>query len=170
MPLDADVSAVHPRSADRGKLFCRGCSCFAPPVRARSAARASPRLLGIASAACFGAPLARDHLALPVYPTQLHAPRSQVMGAGVRAYSGHLLPPAGWGHPLSERVKRPQRVKRCLGNGIIVSGLANVRMILSAKLGPLSPAFALFWSIKVPKPLPCNIIPARSGIARSTGV
>jgi hypothetical protein len=112
MPLDADVSAVHPRSADRGKLFCRGCSCFAPPVRARSAARASPRLLGIASAACFGAPLARDHLALPVYPTQLHAPRSQVMGAGVRAYSGHLLPPAGGTHSASQTPSASQAVPR----------------------------------------------------------
>jgi hypothetical protein len=50
-----------------------------PGVRARSAARASPRLLGIASAACFGAPLG-----LACVP-QLHAPPRCWC-----TYSGHL--------------------------------------------------------------------------------
>jgi hypothetical protein len=54
MPLDADVNAVHSRPTD---LDTNLPGLFAPPVRARSAARASPRLFGIASAACFGAPL-----------------------------------------------------------------------------------------------------------------
>jgi hypothetical protein len=65
-------------------------------MRTHSAARASPqllgmpRLLGIASAACFGAPLARPRLC--VYPSCLHLP-----GAGVPTQGT-----SRWGHPLGE--------------------------------------------------------------------
>ena len=58
---------------------------FAPPVRARSAARASPRLLGIASSGCLPSCLRRGTTRLPdsVYPSCLHL-RCRC------AYSGHL--------------------------------------------------------------------------------
>jgi hypothetical protein len=108
------------RSAERSR---RGRLLFAPPVRARSAARASPGLLGIASSwllaasaparhllgtclaptwhllgTCFGAPLARCHLALPVYPSCLHWCWC--------ACSGHLL----LGAP-TQRVKRHSEIR-----------------------------------------------------------
>jgi hypothetical protein len=100
LPLDADANAVHSRPADRGKLFCRGSS----PLLCAPALRPA-RLLGYlapprsswllaASAACFGAPLARDHLSSPVYPSCMH-------WCWCRACSGHLL----LGTP-TQRVKR----------------------------------------------------------------
>jgi hypothetical protein len=69
---------------------------FAPPVRARLAARAraSPWLLGIASAAWFGAPLGLacvPHLHLHRC-MHLHLP-----GAGVPTQGT-----SHWGHPLGE--------------------------------------------------------------------
>jgi hypothetical protein len=70
-----------------------GGSDLPPPgMRARSAARASPRLLGIASAACFGAPLG-----LACVPQ--FACTSQVLVCLLRA------PPTGGTHSASRTIK-----------------------------------------------------------------
>jgi hypothetical protein len=81
----------------RDPLRSRRGAVFAPPVRARSAARASPRLLGIASSGCLPSCLRRGTTRSrlwPVYPSCLH-----LLGDGVPTRGT-----SHWGHPL--RVER----------------------------------------------------------------
>jgi hypothetical protein len=67
---------------------------------------ASPRLLA-ASAACFGVPLARDHLALPVYPSCMYW--CWCAYSATRGTSYWLLATGGRGHPAPiHRAQRPR--------------------------------------------------------------
>jgi hypothetical protein len=96
-PLEVKRKRFSPMGSRSVDLATRHGAVFAPPVRARSAARASPRLLGllgIASAACpaacVGAPL--DLACVPQLPA---------------CTSGASVPTRGtshWGYPL--RVER----------------------------------------------------------------
>jgi hypothetical protein len=93
-----------------------------PGVRARSAARASPRLLGIVSAVCFGAPLG-----LACVP-QLHAPPRCWC-----TYSGHL--------PLEAPTRRAGR------GGAALSALCSQQIGVTAKRtknGLLPPAICYY--------------------------
>jgi hypothetical protein len=113
---------------------------FAPPVRARLAARASPRLLDIASSGCLPSCLLRGTTRLP---TQVLVVRP------IRCTPGAGVPTRGtsyWGHP--PRVERPDLTDRQgNGEGARVGGSSALAGVLpkGVGVGVIRPGTSPFW-------------------------